>query len=1011
MTVPPVRSVERAVVEVCDADSVGVGGGEVVELGSVGGSVGGESEGEVVVVRREPVAACAGERGRGDGWRAGVGTVRVAARWEAVQLKGSLRTLGYVDGKVVAMMRRLLRGGAMCSKGPMFASVAIALACTHGAAGEAVLGKLLGGQVGWVQAEAARKATSQAGAVVAEADRGGGAAARKDVGKVVRRLLEAGKVGAAVDALGDDGGGGGMAAAEVASAVAKLFPQHVEGFEAPVVVAANLVVAAGGRSRVREAIAGSGWEEWEKVVTTAIWEMNPQAQPGPSGFRAAWLKGAVVADGGQDGGEGGGRRGEVPVKRMVAQWVDGILGGGARELLGLVRLRLLPKPNGGARPIGVGEAVGQLAKKVVATWLLTQVQARLEEQGQWGVGAADGCRRLAAVASAACAEGWCVTGLDVSNAFNSVHRRSVWEVVNGVTPEVAPFVAHALSATTMVGEGVSVEVRRGVVQGCPMSPLLFAMVMGGVAVKVVEKCKARGVKVWLVGPVGVAGSLAQMRGGDVDVAMGWYADDGTLLWKDAEKLKVAMEVVKEELAAVGLQLSVAKCKVVAGMGVDGDVVKRVAEGLGMAKVDAMEVLGVPVGDVVESRRMVMEAIEARAKKLEEAWEVGSPFAEVAVLRGAGLAVSVRWVLEAVAAGVVDEGVVEAVAAAEDRLHRHIFGPFAGDVTDAALRQVRTPLTAGGLGLLTLDRAGHLVGGKWVARSEAEREAWDTANREAVGTALIGEALSVQRRRWMELGAGRAMKGSPKPLAWLGCAQGLKVAREAVGKVARETDWRAGEDGAVVVESMVVAMVMGVRVWPQALDGEECRSGHGSSKRGEHRVAEGRGAHWEQCAVATTHARHQAVVAQLGRELRAVGCGVEFEMTQGEGGKAVKGRREKGKFVQGDVVATLPGGRGTVWMDTTISSVAGMVAGSQAGSAARWAYDEKVKKLREAHPTVHPIAWSTSSLMDGRSRRTLVESLRLSAAAVDRVTAAMMIAQAQSLLRIRGGIERHRAARV
>ncbi len=96
--------------------------------------------------------------------------------------------------------------------------------------------------------------------------------------------------------------------------------------------------------------------------------------------------------------------------------------------------------------------------------------------------------------------GWNVAALDVKNAFNCVHRKAVHDVVLEVDSDLAPFIAHILQPTTMIGEGVTRIVDRGVVQGDPTASLLFAMVIAKVAERVRDVCALQGVRVTLADP-------------------------------------------------------------------------------------------------------------------------------------------------------------------------------------------------------------------------------------------------------------------------------------------------------------------------------------------------------------------------------------------------------------------------------------------------------------------------------------------------------------------------------
>ena len=666
----------------------------------------------------------------------------------------------------------------------------------------------------------------------------------------------------------------------------------------------------------------------------------------------------------------------------LATWVDGILGGNAETLTNTMRLRLVPKPNGKARPIAIGDVVPAAAKRIACEVIMKDAGKWLEARGQWGV-SKGGTTRAAEVMATAYAKGWHVAKMDVSNAFNCVHRSAVVDVVSEVAPDVTPFVRAALQPTTVYGHGVRRVVERGVMQGDPMASLLFSLVMGRVAERVMRAAATKGVKILLAG--GQNGTQTRNALSDAlgewDVVMLWYADDGSMAWKCPQKLETVMEVISEQLREVGLKLSGGKCELVCGNAAAIADVDRASDALDMKVVRAVMLLGVPVGETETSRKLVMDEVEAKYERLKRSWELERPLAEVACLRQTGMCVALKYVLNAAPPGIVNQEVLDLIRNREDELIRHVFGDYGDGAPEAVMRQARHPLKAGGLGLLTIDGAGMLVDGKWRARTPAELLQWNKANNAEIDRLLLGPRKEAERKRVWELRRGKEI------LKWAGCALSL-----------RAEGW--GENARVptkVVESIALFAALGGHVIPAEAVGKHCPSNHDKGERPV--LGNGVACHHEKCEKWCIHQRHAAVQEQLVREISRF-REVEREQTVNDEGVAMprgRGRHARGQKVLGDVVFKM-GTSKRIYLDVTLGSVCGKTAAMDVRNeeTSEWIGRQKQTKysdvVKQHKLEFYPIAISTSGHMAQLGRKKLARWC--SSEAVVRVVCVAMMAQAE-----------------
>ena len=577
----------------------------------------------------------------------------------------------------------------------------------------------------------------------AKRDSGSGVAERN---ARVLRMIADGHSGDALDELHRPPARA-IPAAELKAVIRELFPAAPKG-DVPSVDPATLRDPTGSISTIRELAGMSDPADWRKHVAAAVRSCNAAAAPGVSGFRVRWLHDVLRAsDDGRAPSDG-------RALSAVADFVDGLLGGGASCLLTTVRLVLIPKPAGKWRPLGVGEAFATVAKRVALGVLQPKLANYVSAAGQY-TDESDGVAVVARAVATMWDRGWNVSTLDVRNAFNSVLRSRVLAAVRAHAPDVAPFIAACLAPTTLVtGVGTAETVERGVVQGDPLSSLLFNAALASVMNEWVAACAAQhGITAVLLGTGADDGKGAAkgagkgdgkgaakgarkdvasiVAAGAFDIAAVCYADDITVVWRDGARYAAALAALSTALAAAGLELRPDKTQCAPGRGVPiADVQAHLdaaaagaADGATPTAQPAVMVLGVPVGDADAARAMMHDIIRDRTARLAALDTLDRPQATLAALRTCGLHTAIEAKLKALAPHVVDASTLRLVADSEDALQRLVLGPdgYAASTPEhrAALA---LPMRIGGWGLTRLASRGALVDGLWVGYDSATADA-------------------------------------------------------------------------------------------------------------------------------------------------------------------------------------------------------------------------------------------------------------------------------------------------
>ena len=193
----------------------------------------------------------------------------------------------------------------------------------------------------------------------------------------------------------------------------------------------------------------------------------------------------------------------------------------------------IKKKQGGLRPIAIGSAYRRLTGKLVATRLTNTLSHQLMPT-QLGVGVPLGCEAAVHAVRKYTANnrrGELLVKIDLSNAFNSVSREAVFTQASRRCPSVLPLISQAYGQPTplFIADSV-IWSRRGVQQGDPLGPLLFALAIDPIIQN-------------LHSPLNI-----------------WYLDDGTLAGP-ADTIAADLATLLPALQRIGLNVNSQKCEI------------------------------------------------------------------------------------------------------------------------------------------------------------------------------------------------------------------------------------------------------------------------------------------------------------------------------------------------------------------------------------------------------------------------------------------------------------------
>ena len=277
------------------------------------------------------------------------------------------------------------------------------------------------------------------------------------------------------------------------------------------------------------------------------------------------------------------------------------------------RLIMIPKPNGGTRPIAIGDTTLRLMLRVINAKVARDVGKKLEPL-QVAVGTPGGCEIIAALVQYTLEQGrdsadtdthrGALT-VDLPNAFNGVNRRSIANGLKEYCPELLDLFTitygnkSELRAHTADGRGHLIGYsEKGCRQGDPLSMLYFAVAIHPALIKIQETLD----------------TAHAHANSDYKPRVIAYADDIALNGNTQITLDNFATIDTHLTDATGLFSNIRKSALL-GQGVKELIMPPSLTELALNE-DGGTIVGVPVGTDTIRESLSREVIESHAKSIK-----------------------------------------------------------------------------------------------------------------------------------------------------------------------------------------------------------------------------------------------------------------------------------------------------------------------------------------------------------------------------------------------------------
>lgn len=415
--------------------------------------------------------------------------------------------------------------------------------------------------------------------------------------KSASSLLRKGDIGKAMDALAEDTPLADLSDPRTLESLKKVFPQ-VEELELP-------------RPRMQEAAqmdtatVGPEPDVFEPTtrdlslqdIKNAITSSNMHKAAGPSGWRVDHLRVLLQYD----------------ALWSIAIFINTLRKGQGSELFQKMHttasVTLLAKVNGGVRPIAVMEALTRVWSRALVCKHQHEMAPALR-QFQYGINSKGGAQHVPTLINIRERPGDVIIKTDVTNAYGSVSRNSIFQALQAQDSKFSPLVDYVAAIygrpNLLLLRGNHIQLAHtGILQGDPMAPLLFCMAIHSV----IEAAKE------------------QIPNGNIYA----FIDDVTIVGDPIEAV-AATQVLLDGFASLGMKINFGKNK--SKMYAPRDVSVVLPPSLQEMEIvhDGLVVLGTPIGtpDFVDS--FVNEKVTELKEKIMQVRNLPSLHEQYVLLR-------------------------------------------------------------------------------------------------------------------------------------------------------------------------------------------------------------------------------------------------------------------------------------------------------------------------------------------------------------------------------------------